>query len=563
MTYERVMVRFAVVLGAVLATCVFLTARASALVVAACPSVTSPQTLPTAVLGVSYSYTFTGCGDSWSLTGTLPAGLTFDAAQQKISGTATGSVSTARLTVTATSSDTVATEDVVLPVADALQVDAGKGELTGVTTDTNGLVYVAGSTAGSVFDIDSSSHATGTAASELNFPAAVATTPPAFGPFGLLWATQFGSPPADGAPLTLDPTPTSTADPALPGLPFPDADATCAKPDATANTAVFLGLFIAYSCAGSNQVQLDVVAPSLPGVGANCPSSNGFLPICALSTPLSPNGVPSGMAFDSDFDLFVADARNATVSEFALPGGQAVVNLPAGSTPANVALDSGNGTLYVADPGTSQISMLKPSTDQSTGNPVLTDAGEINLPGCRPFGVAVNDAGDTVVATCSTTGTAPIIDVSGAKPAIVAAPQIGFLPDGTLPAGGPVPDGVTVVGDQAFIANEKGGTVTVISLAAPATMATSQLAVSHARRSLVHVAPRKTTALRKLRRYITLTRGHKHLSRHQRQVMLHRLTKQILLAAKRARKHHRHATTTTAAAATADPLVAPLSPFTR
>jgi DNA-binding beta-propeller fold protein YncE len=566
MTYERVMVRFAVVLGAVLAACVLLTTRASARIVACPPSVTAPATLPTAELNSPYTYPLPGCGASWSLTGTLPTGLTFDAPSHTISGTPTGSVSTASLTVTATSSGTDATENVELPVAETVQVDPAKGELTGVTYDTSagnlinlarantpipvsssGLVYVAGPTAGKVFDIDPTNpESTGTAMSGLTFPAAVAT---GFNLFsfgqGLLYAAQFGSPPASGEPLAVATTPTDTSSPSALQAPLSDGDTSCAKPDA-ATTPSFLPFpLVAYSCAGSDQVTVDVLAPiCIPDMAASC----------SFNYNLGPNGVPSGMAFDNNLDLLIADARNNTVTAVNGAGSpDVVVDLPAGSTPANVAYDPNNNILYVADPGTDQVSRVSVGTDTSGSTPVttLTDTGEINLPpGCRPFGVAVDNTGNTVVATCSGAGTAQVIDVSGSTPTIAYSPQVGS-----------VPDGVTIVGNDAFVANEVGGTVTVIDPPAGARALHAQVAVTHARRHGSHLVRRGQTALHSVLKQI------KKASHGKRVTNLHALLKQIQRASKRhkhrpAKRHHR-AAAHGSAASVADPLVAPLSPFSR
>jgi DNA-binding beta-propeller fold protein YncE len=565
MTYERVMVRFAVVLGAVVAACVFLTARANAKLVA-CPSVTAMATLPTAELNSVYSYTVPGCGDSWSLTGTLPTGLNFDAPSHTISGTPTGSVSTASLTVTATSSGTDATENVELPVAETVQVDAAKGELTGVTYDntsgdlinlarantpgpvsSSGLVYVAGPTAGKVFDIDPTDPtSTGTAMSGLDFPAAVTT---GFNVFsfgqGLLYAAQFGSPPASGEPLAVATTPTDTSAESPIQSPLPDGDTSCAKPDAATAPSSLPFPIVAYSCAGSSQATVDVLAPiCTPEMATSC----------SFNYNLGPNGVPSGITFDNNLDLLVADARNNTVTAVSGTGApDVVVDLPAGSTPANVAYDSNNNVLYVADPGTDQVSMVSIGTDTSGTTPdtTLTDTGEINLPsGCRPFGVAVDDTGNTVVATCSGTGTAQVIDVSGPTPTIAYSPQVGS-----------VPDGVTIVGNEAFVANEVGGTVTVIDPPTGARALHAQVAITHARRHGSHLIRRGQTALRSVLKQI------KKASHGKRVTNLHALLKQIQRAAKRhkhhpAKRHHR-AAAHSSAASVADPLVAPLSPFSR
>src|SRR5262249_56892317 len=72
-----------------------------------CPSVTvNPATLPAGTTGAAYNQTFTATGGTapftFALTGTLPTGLSFNAATATLSGTPTQS---GNFTITVTATD--------------------------------------------------------------------------------------------------------------------------------------------------------------------------------------------------------------------------------------------------------------------------------------------------------------------------------------------------------------------------------------------------------------------------------------------------------------------------
>ncbi len=529
---------------------------------ACAPTITVPQTLPTAEVNHAYSYQVAGTclptPTTWSVSaGTLPGSLAIDHTTGVISGSPGTSVVTAALTIEATNGTTPITKNVTLPVVQTLAVDPGAGELTGATNDGT-LAYVAGSTAGKVFDIDprTSPVSVGTALSGLQFPAAVKAIPgtsflPGQTPVGgTLAATQFDAPASADAPVETASPPTDTSSPATNENPI-GGNGTCAKPDGVTTTS-FLSLATEtdFTCAGSNQVTQSSLIFAFGGVGpvpAGCQQGGPFV-FCEHDNHLGTLGVPSGIDRDSVGDIWVGDARNGTVTEIGSDGiVGATMTLPAGSKPANVAYDVTNGVLYVADAGTDEISQIDTGTGGSTSGTVTpSDLGEIHLPvGSHPYGVAVNGDGTTLVATESGTHTADVIDVSGTTPTLENSPSVGSTPDG-----------VTVLGSQAFVANEVGGTVTII--AAPSSSSSAlvaqHLTVTHSRGSvLVHRA-----AILKARAYARrLTRAAKWARRHHVKLPSLRALHRAFRLLERRHRHAHHAQSALAGAV-ADPLVAPL-----
>lgn len=443
--------RLAVVLtGLALALSAGLASRAHAIMVCSSPNINAPSTLDDAQEGASYSYQVPpGCG-SRSASG-LPSGLTITSSGL-ISGTAPSTIQTYPVTLTATMGSDTVNEKVELPVVQTITADAKGGELTGTTNDGSS-VYVAGSSAGDVYKLTTGSPPLSSSilSSGLNFPAAVSTDS------GNLYAAQFGAPAGAGDPVLVGPTSTGTL--SNPG----DGDMGCTKPDAVAathgtfQTVAYNGFY--YSCAGSSTVWADAYAPP------------GLIHQAAVSG-LASNAVPSGIAFITDSstpgDAVVADARNGTlsyISGFPIFSVTSTVSLPPGSTPANVAYDPTFHIAYVADPGTNSVSEV--SVDSSAKS--LTEAGEIGV-GSRPFGVATN-GDNTLVVTNSGSNTADVISPLFPTPTIDYAPTVGNTPDG-----------VTMVGNEAFVADERGGTVTVIDPPAAAKGLHKKLTITHATR---------------------------------------------------------------------------------
>jgi large repetitive protein len=85
------------------------------------PAITSPAP-PAAVVGTAYSFTFTATGfpaPTFSITGTLPSGLTLDPSTGALSGTPAGTGGTYNLVVNATNTVSTATQNVLLTVNEA------------------------------------------------------------------------------------------------------------------------------------------------------------------------------------------------------------------------------------------------------------------------------------------------------------------------------------------------------------------------------------------------------------------------------------------------------------
>jgi hypothetical protein len=516
------------------------------------PTITTPTTLTSAQVSSSYSDTLTGTcvppsPSSWSITsGSLPTGLTLDSSTGVISGIAPGTVQTIPLTIQASGEGQTATEPVELPVVDTIKVDPAGGELTGATNDGT-LAYFAGPTAGNVFDLDANNppKGPGTAMTGLNFPAAVSTFD------GVLYATQFAEPAANGDPVISATVPSSTSSSGSNQASLDNGDTGCSKPDGVSSYGGESFGFIdalGYTCAGSGEVLASTLILGSPFRLPGCTAAP-FGDECQATYSLGAHSVPSGTAFDADINQWVAEAGSDNVVELGGESGviAATVNLPKGSEPANVAYDSRNGILYVADPGTDQISQVDTgAVDDSTPS----DLGEIDLPaGSRPFGVAVSSDGNTVVATDSGTDTANVIDVSGSTPVIEYSPQVGQTPDG-----------VTIVGSEAYVADEQGGTVTVIDPPAATKSLLAPLVVTHHEPHAIINRAALRSARTEIKRLERAAKRH-HTRLPSRRTILRDLRRALRTHKKR---HASKAAHTAAVVNVPDPLVAPLpNPFSR
>src|SRR5579884_1839647 len=216
------------------------------------------------------------------------------------------------------------------------------------------------------------------------------------------------------------------------------------------------------SCAGS-------------GVVAECSPAGGGTPACGSATPATialakPAGhtaqpVPSGMAAipttTTTPAVVVADAANDALSVVSFNGSSllasAPVSLASGCAPANVAIgpsSAGTAAVYVACPGTGAIEV---GTVSGSGTPTLGSFTATTLPTIgsstpSPYGVAVNAAGTQLAISDSANNDAVLY------PALSGT----TLGTASVVAVGATPDGVSMDGSNAFVANEGSDTVSVI-----------------------------------------------------------------------------------------------------
>jgi len=266
------------------------------------------------------------------------------------------------------------------------------------------------------------------------------------------------------------------------GCSFPSGDA-----DYTATAAA--RLFVA--CAGSGEV-------------AACSPSGGGTPACGSTTATTvaiakPVGgvtpVPSGVAAipttTTTPSVVVADASNSTLSVVSFASGALAASTPTslatGCDPASVAIGpsvSGTADVYVACSGTGTVEV---GTVTGTGTPTLGSFTATSLPHLGtstpyPFGVAVNAFGTALVVTDAANNDAVVYpSLSGTT-----------LGTGTAVATGTTPDGVSMDGGNAFIANESSNNVTVLD--PPATSSHQRFRVASAKAS-AQAAARRTVSL--------------------------------------------------------------------
>ena len=417
-----------------------------------CPSlaITGPGTLPNASVGAAYStaLTFSGgataqCPVAWSNPGGgLPPGLHLNATTGVISGTAPAQVSTATFKVSIANPSSSTTRLMALPTIDTLTLvpspTTATGFLTNATTDGSS-VFVAGPGTNAIYSISGSNPPvvqTPPALPALDFPVNVATS------HGIVFAANL-----DGTNAVSFAPPNGNV-----------VSAGCTHPTGIAAGQDGASSLVVVGCTSSGEVFAFVH-------GSSTIVSSGPLP--------GTNPAPSGVAWIHNRIFLVADTRNATVTllQFphpAHPGAATVlatVSLPAGSKPANIAYDPNNKTAYVADPGTNEVSQVKVKTG---GSPALTDLGEFAV-GTAPFGVAVNPSSKTLVVSNSGDSTADVISLKDATPIILYTPTVGTLPSG-----------VAIIGHEAYVVNQEGGTVTVID---PPTQALGGMVkVTHSKR---------------------------------------------------------------------------------
>jgi DNA-binding beta-propeller fold protein YncE len=391
--------------------------------------------LPDAAIGASYSYTLSasattsGCPAVWFITGgRLPNGLTLNGATGAISGTAPNFVQTATFQISVFVPGHVTSEWVALPVTDTITVDPSGGVLTNEATD-GGSVYVADGTGNAVYRLSSSNPPAvlpPPALTSLDYPESVATAA------GYVFAANFY-----GSENVSSTTPAGNV--SIPGC----------------NTGVGLATVPSYS--------------SLPEIAVTCALSStvylltqsGSSYAVASSYSFPSGALPAGVVHVGDNLFLVGDVANDTVTLLSLPTSGtatalATVSLPTGSHPANIAYDPFNSTAYVADPGTNAVSQVRVGGSWGGGSWggnswSLTDEGEIAV-GTAPYGIAVDPFANTLVVSNSGDNDVDVISISG-KPQILYQPTVGQTPNG-----------VAIIGGQAYIANAIGGAVTVIGV---------------------------------------------------------------------------------------------------
>ncbi len=393
-------------------------------------TISTPTTLPDAAIGASYSYTLSasattsGCPAVWFISGgRLPAGLTLNNATGAISGTVPNLVQTATFQINVFVPGHVTSEWVALPVTDTVTVNPSGASLTNEATDGNS-VYVADGTGNAVYRLSSSNPPavlTPPALTSLDYPESVATAA------GYVFAANFY-----GSSNVSSTTPAGNV--SIPGC----------------NTSVGIATAASFS--------------SLPEVAVTCALSgtvylltqNGSAYTVASSYTFPSGALLAGIVHVGGNLFLVGDVANATVTLLSLPPtgtatALATVSLPTGSRPANIAYDPFNSTAYVADPATNAVSQVRLDGGWDGNSWSLTDEGEIAV-GTAPYSVAVDPFTSTLVVSNSGDNDVDVISIVG-KPQVLYQPTVGQTPNG-----------VAIIGGQAYIANGVGGTVTVIGL---------------------------------------------------------------------------------------------------
>jgi hypothetical protein len=195
---------------------------------------------------------------------------------------------------------------------------------------------------------------------------------------------------------------------------------------------------------------------------------------CGNAYTATVGGTPDGLAFYQS-TLYVADAKDNTVLVIANsdcsaeePSSSvtctpvATIQLPAGSAPSGMAIDSQTGTLYVADSGSGAVSVVDANTcnDQTFTN--CTPVGTADA-GTDPVAVAVEPETNTVYV--ANEGSNDVAIVTGA--ACDASSQTDCNPIGTSIDSGNGPDALaldTVTG-ALYIVNGSSGTLSVLQYA--------------------------------------------------------------------------------------------------
>ncbi len=440
MTLRRRLSKRHVVLPAVAAMALFgmlaaLTGTASAFGHPSCPALTinTPTTLPNASIGSSYDYTLSAsattsnCPAEWFITGgTLPYGLHLNPSTGEITGTAPGRVESYGFQINVAVPGNVTSEHVALPVVDTITVDSSSAaQLTNGTVVNDGVDIADGGN-NAVYRLSDSnppSVLTPPSLTGLDFPESLSSAG------GFVFASNFY-----GTNSVSSDSPAGNA--SVPG---------CTHAIGIAASG-FSGLpQVAITC-GVATSSVDLLTAT----------GNSYAVTSSYALPSG--GFPAGIVHVADDVYLVGIIQSNSVDLISLPssGGSgsllATVSLPSGSQPANIAWDPFHNTAYVADPGSNAVSQV--AVSYWNGNWSLSDQGEISV-GTAPFGVAINPFTKTLVVSNSGDDDADVISLWGRQP------QILFQP-----ATGDSPDGVVLVGDQAYVANQIGGDVTVFDASA-------------------------------------------------------------------------------------------------
>jgi YVTN family beta-propeller protein len=429
------------------------------------------STLPQQAVGTPYSQQL------WSVAGTspftyevtngsLPAGLTLSSSGL-ISGTPTQVVN-ASFTVAVTDSSSerrVAVKAFTLNVTDTL---TGIGSFpTGMAVDNaSDQVWVAASGSNQVTTINAATNAPTVGSplsdpsSSLNFPANLVYDPANTTLFaanffgGGLTALQTAGGSSPASPITL---------------------AGCAEP--AGETLISGSVYVA--CGTSGQIYA-------VNASSGATSESAALGSGAITSGVADSGTPVS-AGNPDLVL-VADASGASLLDAVNPTTLALdgtpASLPAGATAATVAVyQSGSNsvanTAYVADPGTSQVSIVdieKNADGSFKGFGAPSTVPDVPA-GCVPYGVAVGPENNTLVVSCSALGEALVYDISDIAGGTPDAPVLLE----TIPVGN-TPDEVAIANGGntglAFISNEADNTVSVIDPPVKSTAAVIPLAPS-------------------------------------------------------------------------------------
>ena len=371
---------------------------------------TTPNTWYT---GTAYSLSPTntgGPGTTWSITGSLPAGVTFDTTTGIISGTPTAVLATTTYSVTATNVSGSSTTSVVITVDEAIPV---------ITYDTPD-VYTVG---GSVSLIPTNSNAAGTTSYAITvgtLPAGLSintTTGVISGTATTITATVTLTIFAYTGTSSGSTTVTITINPLAPAIsytnPSPYAVGTAISPLTPANSGgpvaiggltYGTGTVILKAANGLNNpygMAVDAAGNvyTVNFTGNNITEYSTTGTVTTFSTGAGTG--PVGIGFDSSGNAYVLEQTNNTVVEFTggLSGAQSTI-ITGLSTPTGLTIDASNN-LYVANSGNNTITKYS----SAGGAPTLTITTSATK--FISGGVAVDATGNIYVVDSGTTGVGP------------------------------------------------------------------------------------------------------------------------------------------------------------
>jgi len=394
---------------------------------------------PNGTVGVAYTFNYSATNSpTFSATGTLPTGLTIDAAGV-ISGTPTAAGTFAGITVTATNGTAPdATQNISITIAPPAPTITNGPPPNG----TVGAVYSFGYTATN----SPSFSATGTLPTGLSIDAAgvISGTPTAAGTFAgiIVTATNGTAPDATQAfSVTIAPAPFAY---------ISNQTGSIVSVIDTATNTVVATVPVGASPFGV-AVNLDATRVYVGNRNSNNVSvintaTNTVVATVAVGT--SPLGIavnPAGTR------TYVTNVGSATVSVIDTSTNTVIDTVTVGTSPYGVAFNPAGTRAYVVNQGNNNISVI-----DTTSNTVI---GSVAV-GTAPSGIAVNLAG-TLAYVANFSNTVSVIDLA-------ANTVIATVAAGTNPLG----IAVSPAGTRVYVANSNSANVSVIDTATNNVVAT-------------------------------------------------------------------------------------------